>query len=360
MGKDAKEALETYYPGEFDVSFFDPLPSISTYLYGKLGSDWPGLWGLLYHSTNKTLLAKVINLLGSTSITNRILKYLEKVKPDVIIINHAATTFGVEKAVRKLGIKPKIVVEFADPFSVHKLWYAYKNANLYLALVEETISDAVKNGIPKDKLVKTGYPASSRFDASRYSKATTREILNLKQDSFVLYVGGSGQGGGSLLKLCKKLGENKTIKNRCQLVIVAGRNPSLVKKLVKLSAVDTTFFNVFAHANNVPQLLSASDLIVGKAGPSFIFEALFMGKPVFSTACLPGQEEGNLEFIQREDVGWVEKNLDKAVLQIERIVIDPKLIEEKLTNVTRVVKLHENSQKKFATEIAKLCGVESF
>ena len=54
--------------------------------------------------------------------------------------------------------------------------------------------------------------------------------------------------------------------------------------------------------------MGASDVIVTKAGPSTISEALAAGLPILLSGFIPGQEEGNVEYVIDNGVGtWAEK-----------------------------------------------------
>ena len=100
--------------------------------------------------------------------------------------------------------------------------------------------------------------------------------------------------------------------------------------------------------------MSVSDLSVGKAGPNFVYESIFMEVPILATGCLPGQEDGNLDFILREDLGWVEKNLKKSIGLVEQIVKDRNLLKGKNKNVKKIKLLNANSGKNFVDELVKL------
>ena len=51
--------------------------------------------------------------------------------------------------------------------------------------------------------------------------------------------------------------------------------------------------------------MAAADVIMGKAGPNALFEAVTLNKPFIATSFIPGQEQENLSFIQRHGLGWV-------------------------------------------------------
>ncbi len=70
---------------------------------------------------------------------------------------------------------------------------------------------------------------------------------------------------------------------------------------------------VFGFTNQVDELMAESDLVITKAGPGTIAEALAMNLPIIITSWLPGQEEGNVEFVVRSNVGRVSKDPRRVV-----------------------------------------------
>merc|ERR1712150_130952 len=49
--------------------------------------------------------------------------------------------------------------------------------------------------------------------------------------------------------------------------------------------------------NNMADYMTAADVLVSKAGPGTIAEAASVGLPIMLTSFLPGQEEGNVDFV---------------------------------------------------------------
>ena len=54
----------------------------------------------------------------------------------------------------------------------------------------------------------------------------------------------------------------------------------------------------------MPEYMNAADLLVSKAGPGTIAEAAVCGLPTLLYDFLPGQEEGNVDFVA--EGGWGE------------------------------------------------------
>jgi 1,2-diacylglycerol 3-beta-galactosyltransferase len=53
----------------------------------------------------------------------------------------------------------------------------------------------------------------------------------------------------------------------------------------------------------MPELMRAADVVVSKAGPGAIGEALATGLPIILTSYLPGQETENVTFVEMTGIG---------------------------------------------------------
>jgi 1,2-diacylglycerol 3-beta-galactosyltransferase len=97
----------------------------------------------------------------------------------------------------------------------------------------------------------------------------------------------------------------------CEVAVVCGRNEKLRRRL------QATRFNVPMHvygfAKNMPELLSAADVLVTKAGPGTINEAFIVGRPILIYSHLPGQEAGNVAQVVEEGAGYFTPTPEKLV-----------------------------------------------
>ncbi len=68
---------------------------------------------------------------------------------------------------------------------------------------------------------------------------------------------------------------------------------------------------VLKFTNQVPELMSISDLVVTKPGGMTTTESLASNLPMLIINPIPGQEEENAEFLESKGVGiWLKKNDD--------------------------------------------------
>lgn len=59
--------------------------------------------------------------------------------------------------------------------------------------------------------------------------------------------------------------------------------------------------------NNMEEWMHASDVIITKAGPGTIAESFICGLPVLLNGFIPGQEEGNIEYVVENQVWHLSK-----------------------------------------------------
>jgi 1,2-diacylglycerol 3-beta-galactosyltransferase len=60
---------------------------------------------------------------------------------------------------------------------------------------------------------------------------------------------------------------------------------------------------VYGFVREMPDFMRAADILVTKAGPGTISEALIAGLPMILYSRLPGQEDGNVTYVVSEGAG---------------------------------------------------------
>ncbi|TMG61416.1 MAG: glycosyltransferase [Chloroflexi bacterium] len=109
---------------------------------------------------------------------------------------------------------------------------------------------------------------------------------------------GGAAGVGHLAAQVRELAQEP---HPWQLAVVCGRNEKLRRRLYELEV--STPMLVFGFVDYMPELMRACDLVVTKAGPGAIAEALATGLPLVITGFLPGQESPNVDFVVESGIG---------------------------------------------------------
>jgi 1,2-diacylglycerol 3-beta-galactosyltransferase len=84
--------------------------------------------------------------------------------------------------------------------------------------------------------------------------------------------------------------------------------------------------------------MRAADVLVTKAGPGTIAEALNAGLPIILNAHLPGQEDGNITYVQKELVGVWAPNPERVVHTLARWLENPEEREHFVNNCRRAAR----------------------
>jgi 1,2-diacylglycerol 3-beta-galactosyltransferase len=157
--------------------------------------------------------------------------------------------------------------------------------------------------MPNEKVRVVGLPVADRYCKPLGNKKTLRKKLGWPVDKpIVLFVGG-GDGMGPLGKTARAVDESGL---DLGLVIVTGRNQKLKEDLEAHNWENPTL--IYGFTRDMPNFMRAADFIITKAGPGTIAEALNAQLPIILYSKLPGQEDGNVTFVEEEGAGvWAPK-----------------------------------------------------
>jgi hypothetical protein len=95
------------------------------------------------------------------------------------------------------------------------------------------------------------------------------------------------------------------------------------------------------------ELMGASDLVITKAGPGTLMEALVLGRPVIVTEAIGMQERGNIDFVLNHELGVFCPTIDRLIPTVADLM-DPT------TYAATVARLADAVPRDGATAIAQL------
>ena len=271
-------------------------------LYGPLVNRGAILWKLIFHSTSNRRGMNFLVKIFWPAIRKSMEDFLRQSNPDVVVSVHPVLTYFSIRALQEANLRIPFVTVVTDLVSLHPLWLCPKTDSC-LVPTEPAKERALANGLPPEKVKVVGLPVGLKFAGGVGDKGTLRDKLGLEQDRPTILVVGGGEGMGKVYKIARAIAKAHV---NAQLIVVAGRNRRLQRRLEKVDwEIPTT---VFGFVTNMPELMGASDVIITKAGPSTISEALIAGLPILLSGFVPGQEEGNVEYVINKGVGtWAEK-----------------------------------------------------
>lgn len=298
-----REAVQMLYPEQYTVVIEDlflhsrwPGPRVRG-MYLPLITYAPWAWGRSFHWTTGARGRRALGRLFSRLQTTTLKRLYARYRPALVVCVHPMMTTVPCRVLRAAGLVAPFVTVVTDLMDAHPLWFEPR-ADLTIVPNAETATRARRWGMPPGKVRVAALPIRLDFDREMRSKRESRTTLGLNPDWPVALLVGGGEGMGQLREIATAI---STARLPLQLAVIAGRNAALKKKLDE-TAWDIPV-RVEGFVSNMPVWMRAADLIITKAGPSTIMEALASEVPILLSGYLPGQEEGNVRFVADNGVG---------------------------------------------------------
>ena len=275
----------------------------------------PELWGVAFKISDGRPQARLITSTFWPIVRSAARRLVEEHPADLLVSVHPVANSFCLKALGKH--RPPFVTVVTDLVSTHALWFDQR-ADLILVPTQMARDSALENLMEPEKVRVVGQPISERHCHVFWDKPALRKKFGWQVDKFTVLLVGGGEGMGPIAQTARAIDESGLDLN---LVIVTGRNVQLKNQLEDLSWVNPT--HIYGFTQEMPDFMHAADAIVTKAGPGTIAEALAAGLPIILYAKLPGQEDGNVTYVENSGVGTWAPYPRKVVRTLKRWVNHP-------------------------------------
>jgi 1,2-diacylglycerol 3-beta-galactosyltransferase len=295
------EALNLDFGDRFSTQMVDIFKEYAPPPLNRMPAIYPSLvkvpqaWGLGYKLSNGDARARLITSTFWPYVRKSVRQLVKQHPSDVIVSVHPLANGPV---LRALGAnRPPFITVVTDLVTTHALWY-HRRVDLCLVPTEEAGQRAFQCGLKHHQVKVVGLPVAHRFSQPPGDKFELREKHGWPQDLPVILLIGGGDGMGPLKRTALAIA-NSGLKT--SLVVIAGRNKSLQEDLQAQQWPLPTF--IYGFVRDMPDFMRAADILVTKAGPGTISEALNAELPMVLYSRLPGQEDGNVEFVVSKGLG---------------------------------------------------------
>jgi 1,2-diacylglycerol 3-beta-galactosyltransferase len=295
------EAVERRFAGLVRAEMIDVLTDYAPRPLNRLPRAYPHMvrspraWGWGFHALDGHRRAVALTRAAWPYVRGAARRLVEERQADLIVCSHPLPIAPVLKA---LGSRrPPFVTVVTDLVSTHALWFHHQ-ADLCLVPTEAARERALGFGMRPEQIRVVGLPVSRRFCEPQPDPSTLREELGWPGDLPMVLLVGGGEGMGPLEKIAHTLASSG---ERFGLAVVTGRNAGLRARL-EAQAWEIPAF-IYGFERRMPQLMRAADILVTKAGPSTIAEAMNASLPMILYSRLPGQEDGNVSFAVANGLG---------------------------------------------------------
>ncbi len=258
------------------------------------------LWlnNFFFRRTNSISRISTLTKMVYFQCRQNIERNLAIIQPDAVVAVHPLV-IGLLRLTRKMSRSTwPIITVVTDLVTIHASW-ATPGADLYLVPTQEAVSSLIKYGIPSSRIIYAGFPIHPKFVLSELTQQQARTELGIEADRFTVLLTGGGVGAGNMNEWLAAL------ENECQgkqILVVTGNNRDLYHELVKRKKY-TKHLYVYGFVSNMETLMTASDVVVSKAGPGTIMEGVATNRPLIITAAVGIQETGNIEYIKKNCLG---------------------------------------------------------
>ena len=287
------EAIRDQVQKKYEVEIIDPQPGVVHFHYRTVSRHALWLWEAEFKLSDGTKRAQVAHEVAKNTLAIPIARAIRHSRPDLVISTYPFLTSEVLFAMRLFRIQRPFAMLFSDPNGVHRAWLTEKRAHATFAPTRETYEQALASGFDAARTYFTGWPVRGQF---YHAQPVPLERLNLDPKRFTVFL----QGGGEVAARFSTTVENLLTVDGIQIILACGTNHGLLRQFHGRRNIHALPFT-----REIAQYIAAADVVMGKAGPNMLFESVTLGKPFIATAYIPGQEEVNLEFIQRHGLGWV-------------------------------------------------------
>lgn len=297
-------ALEQEHGDDCEIQILNPIEDRRApfYLrdsasdYDRMVRSAPELYKLSYDASDK----EIPSLLGESVLTVALFEIIRdlirEVDPDAIVSTYPLYQAPLTSYFKLNRYYVPLSMVVTDLATVHRIWFS-PGVDMCMVPTAEVQALALNNGIAQNKIHVTGIPVSPVFARKKRRRSELRKELGWNPTLPTVLAVGS--------RRVDQLIENLNVLNHfgkpMQIVAVAGKDEELYGQL---KAID---WHVPAHiydfVSNMPDLMMASDAVICKAGGLVVTESLAAGLPMLLVDVIPGQEEGNRDYVVRNGAG---------------------------------------------------------
>ncbi len=307
------ESLRDRLKPAHEVEVADPLPRFIVWHYTFVSRHALWMWAAEFKYADTPQRALRAHRVMTSVVLKPLVRQIKRSQPNLIISTYPFFSYEVLRACKRLRLALPFAMLFSDPNGVHSTWLTEKGADATFAPTRETYEQALAVGFAPDRLHLTGWPVRQQFYRAADGRAETLTRLGLDPRRFTVFLQGGGEGAAKFARTAEN-----TLAAGAQVIMAAGTNRQLLARFQGVPALHPLPFT-----KEIAPFMAAADVVMGKAGPNTLFEAVTLGKPFIATAYIPGQEEANLEFIERHRLGWTALRPEAQRELIQSLVKEP-------------------------------------
>ena len=304
----------------------------------------PATWKGLYDMYDGVRRAKMLNSTITIAARRHTEIMLENHPADIIVSTYHFANSPVLDYLARKGLNTPFVTVVTDLVTAPPVWFDSR-ATLCIVPTPDVTEIGLRCGLALEQIKVIGMPVKSTFVPPEKPKSELKAALGWPTHRPAIIAMAGGEGIGSLGKIAAYL---TTLD--ATIIVITGKNEALYHKLTTRNPPEN--LRVYGFVSNMQDLMQAADLIVTKAGPGTIMEALNSHLPLVLYSKLSGQEDGNVDFVTKNGAGLWLPRLHEMPGSIETLLHHPRALSSMTEAAAGLAQ--PGASSKIATAIGKL------
>lgn len=247
-----------------------------------------------YHRVYKTLMYPDFHWLEFVSLEpwlpyfeNKMKKLLVKEKPTLVICTHSFPSRILQRLKRKKVTQTPVINVYTD-FFINSMW-GKRNIDYHFVPHADAKRELIaKYHIDEERIIVTGIPVHEVF-MTKHSEAKG------KRRPFHLLLAGGNQGLGNIIDFFKKMEYSRLFRYS----VLCGTNKKLYDEIARWKHPHIRPFSYISSPQEMNRLYNEVDAVITKPGGVTVSEVLHKQLPLFTVGYLPGQEQINLQYLEK-------------------------------------------------------------
>ena len=271
----------------------------------------PWLWRVTYAQTETADWARLIHFPGLRRCMTYLREKLQGWSPDLVVCTYPLFAYMMDEFRREGWWKAPCVLVVTDALEISRPWMLTETPlvcltdEYSLSLVRERYAPA------PGRLAATGFPVRSAFHEPEGGRP-----LPDRNHLRVVY--------GAYAPVPRVVADVRLLLQLCpgaRITLLAGERREKLCRLLP-DELRGGRLSILTRSDDMPGLFRDCHLYIGKAGAATLFEAYASVVPVVVNYALPGQEQGNLELLQRDGAGSYAEETAELGAQVEQLLAD--------------------------------------
>jgi UDP-N-acetylglucosamine:LPS N-acetylglucosamine transferase len=314
-----------------------PVLRSSHLLYDDLSTRWLPFYDFGFRLTDRMWLVEALSRLTHLYARSHLVRMLREMRPGVVVVTHPLTQRLICYLRNAYRLPFRVLTVVTDLVSLHASW-TYPHVDLCMVPTDEAYALMQQRGMPCERMLRTGFPVHPKFSHYTYGKEAARRELGIAEDRFTILITGGGVGSGHVEELVPAL---ERAYPGSQLLVISGKNQQLYEDLQAQRSSPHT--HIYGFVQNMEDMMAASDVVVSKAGPGTLMEALVMRRPVLVTEAVGMQERGNIDFVINHELGCFCPTTQQIIEAIQDLT-DPQRYATTVENLRGAVPSNGSEQ----------------